>query len=120
MTIPVLMLPRRAGEELTRTLGSNGSATLSLSSAAQPAFSYDNLASYSSQGPTSRDGRIKPDILAVGSTISAAVPGSQERPVDSFSATCAAQYVELRCTLVCDHAHCAQWNSGCCFYSIFL
>ena len=89
------MLPRRAGEELTRTLGSNGSVTLSLASAVQPKFSYDNLAAYSSQGPTQRDQRIKPDILAVGSTVSAAVPGSRGQPVESFSASCAAEYVAL-------------------------
>lgn len=93
VTIPVLMLPRRAGEEVTRTLDSNGSATLSLASAVQPKYSYSNLAAYSSQGPTQRDLRIKPDILAVGSTISAAVPGSLDRPVESFSVTCAAEYV---------------------------
>ena len=44
--------------------------TLTLSAPAPSAAAFENLAAFSSEGPTA-DGRIKPDLLAVGTLLSA-------------------------------------------------
>ena len=44
--------------------------TLTLSAPAPSAAAFENLAAFSSEGPTA-DGRIKPDLLGVGTLLSA-------------------------------------------------
>ena len=52
-----------------------GKLTVSFSEAPPLANAYDSLASFSSKGPT-RDGRVKPDLLAPGTLRSAFTDGS--------------------------------------------
>ena len=49
--------------------------SVSFSEAAPLANAFDSLASFSSKGPT-RDGRVKPDLLAPGTLRSAFTDGS--------------------------------------------
>ena len=44
--------------------------TMTLSAPAPSAAAFENLAAFSSEGPTA-DGRVKPDLLAVGTLLSA-------------------------------------------------
>jgi len=73
ITIPVLSTSRTDGQALTNEILAGRSLTVTLDRASSLSNSFEDLASYSSQGPT-MDGRIKPDILAPG-TVTSAAPG---------------------------------------------
>lgn len=76
--IPVGLLPNRFGVEMTSVLGEGGQVSVTLGPVPiASGLAFDNLASFSSQGPTT-DGRAKPDILAPGTTWSAAPPFSKD------------------------------------------
>ena len=72
----VLVLADQAGKSLETAFDTSVDAqaghnvTLSLSAAAAAPDAADNLAAFSSEGPTT-DGRIKPDLLAPGTLMSA-------------------------------------------------
>ncbi len=63
---------RRLGQQLldSLTIGKSISIAFQTSKVPSRAFSFENLAAYSSQGPT-RDSRIKPDLVAPGTIWSA-------------------------------------------------
>lgn len=73
VTIPVLSTSRTDGQAMANEVLAGRSLTVTLDRASSLSNSFEDLASYSSQGPT-MDGRIKPDILAPG-TITSAAPG---------------------------------------------
>jgi subtilisin family serine protease len=78
ITIPVMSVTRRLGLSLVASASVGKAVTLSFATPRAPDNSFENLASYSSQGPTT-DKRVKPDILAPGTITSAAVGlGSSE------------------------------------------
>ncbi len=66
-TVPAMAIPRRIGQTFYDLLEAGEQVTVTFSNAKMPANTFDNLAAYSSQGPTP-DGRIKPDIVAPGTT----------------------------------------------------
>ena len=70
VTIPSMSVPRRIGQGLLSVLSICRAVTIAFQPSGQPADSFDNLAAYSSQGPT-LDGRVKPDIVAPGTVTSA-------------------------------------------------
>ncbi|PSC76615.1 Serine protease ABC transporter B family tagA isoform A [Micractinium conductrix] len=72
VTLPVMSVTRRIGIQLASAAGTGTAAELSFSASAVPTYSFENLATYSSQGPTP-DYRVKPDIVAPGTITSAAV-----------------------------------------------
>jgi hypothetical protein len=85
--IPTATMPRRLGQNLLAVLSTGRSIEISFSSAAEPDYGYQNLASFSSQGPVGRDKRIKPDIVAPGTITSAAASGSDNCGVATFGGT---------------------------------
>ncbi|KAL6772119.1 hypothetical protein ACKKBG_A28990 [Auxenochlorella protothecoides x Auxenochlorella symbiontica] len=70
VTLPNMSITRRLGQTLLASFSSGLALTITLSPASAPANAFENLASYSSQGPTP-DGRVKPDLVAPGSLFSA-------------------------------------------------
>ena len=66
-TIPAMAIPRRIGQTFYDLLEAGEQLSVTFSTAKMPANTFDNLAAYSSQGPTP-DGRVKPDIVAPGTT----------------------------------------------------
>lgn len=70
VTVPTASITRRLGHTLATWLASGITLQISLTTAGQPDASFQNLAAYSAQGPTS-DGRVKPDLVAPGSLYSA-------------------------------------------------
>ncbi len=72
VNIPVGFVPRRIGQNLVAAVGTGQTISISLGSAPSRDVGYENLASFSSQGPVNPDGRVKPDILAPGIVSSAA------------------------------------------------
>ncbi|BDA49389.1 probable c5a peptidase at N-terminal half [Coccomyxa sp. Obi] len=84
ITIPSGAIPRRTGQLLVSSCLAGGKLTVSFSEAPPLANSYDSLADFSSKGPT-KDGRVKPDLLAPGTLQSAYTDGSN---------TCSLRYME--------------------------
>jgi hypothetical protein len=72
VSVPTMLIPRRLGQNLLAVLVLGRPVNISFSPAVAPAYGFDNLASFSSQGPVGRDGRVKPDIVAPGTVQSAA------------------------------------------------
>eukprot|EP00798_Chlamydomonas_sp_ICE-L_P023189 gene23189-30401_t len=71
-TVPLLTMPFDVGRSLTNYLNKHFTATVTISSShnIKDSAPHDNVAAYSSYGPTP-DGRIKPDLVAPGSLVSA-------------------------------------------------
>eukprot|EP00887_Chlorella_sp_A99_P001740 scaffold19.g1740.t1 len=74
ITIPTMSITRRLGQNLQTSIAVGRNITLSFSPVTKPSVSssFQNLSPYSSQGPTP-DGRVKPDIVAPGTVVSAKV-----------------------------------------------
>lgn len=85
-TIPAMAIPRRIGQTFYDLLEAGEQLTVTFTMAKMPANTFDNLAAYSSQGPTP-DGRVKPDIVAPGTTQSSHIGPS----------SCGTQYVVSLC-----------------------
>ena len=77
VSIPSATLTRRLGQTLRTALASGLELRVAFAPAQAPptSQSFNNLASYSSQGPTP-DGRVKPDLVAPGSLYSAKAAAS--------------------------------------------
>jgi hypothetical protein len=73
-TMQLLHCCRRAHRVLwyAANLGTSSGATITLGARQKATGGYDDLASFSSFGPTA-DGRIKPDIVAPGGCLAAQV-----------------------------------------------
>lgn len=69
VSIPAMYVTQRIGDTLVAAMENGMRLVATLAESPMPANEFDNLASYSSQGPTV-DGRVKPDILAPGVTMS--------------------------------------------------
>ncbi|KAK9839424.1 hypothetical protein WJX81_001331 [Elliptochloris bilobata] len=84
ISLPAMSLPRRLGQLLVSSTAAGGKLTASF--AASPALrnAFDSLADFSSKGPT-RDGRIKPDLLAPGTV--------QSAYTDPYGNTCSLRYM---------------------------
>lgn len=65
LTIPMASVPVSIGLQLTNVLESNRRVSIVVKERSEPEHSYDNIAEYSSSGPTT-DLRIKPDLVAPG------------------------------------------------------
>ena len=77
IAVPVLGGPLGVGQVLRAALGEPGTLLdVTVSPAPAEGFqalpSYENIAQYSSFGPTRPDGRVKPDVVAPGGLVSAA------------------------------------------------
>lgn len=83
VNLPVMGVPRRIGAQLVTAMQAGMMLYATLSPSTPPANEFDNLAAYSSQGPTT-DGRFKPDIVAPGTTLSAHV----------FAGQCGTEYMQ--------------------------
>ena len=75
LTIPMVGIPLSSGRQLQQLL-TNGTAAVSVKFSAAPTdvASYENIAEFSSFGPTA-DGRVKPDVVAPGLLVSAGEAG---------------------------------------------
>eukprot|EP00003_Mantamonas_plastica_P015528 TRINITY_DN262_c0_g1_i11.p1 TRINITY_DN262_c0_g1~~TRINITY_DN262_c0_g1_i11.p1 ORF type:complete len:1235 (+),score=274.30 TRINITY_DN262_c0_g1_i11:26-3730(+) len=90
LSIPSVMMDKQEGEQIISALGSGPSTTdlrvdLGPQVIAPPSkyYSTDNMASFSSRGPT-QDARLKPDLVAPGYRISSAKSdGNQASPTCS-------------------------------------
>ncbi|GAX74937.1 hypothetical protein CEUSTIGMA_g2383.t1 [Chlamydomonas eustigma] len=82
--IPVMGVPLSTGRWLWAAAQNKG--TISFSSYTASTNSYDSVASYSSFGPTP-DGRIKPDLIAPGDTVSATTSGTLTGSLDGCGTT---------------------------------
>lgn len=71
VTMPSMSIPRRIGQNLMAVLAIGRTISISFKAVNPPTNSFDNLAEYSSQGPTGEDNRVKPDIVAPGTITSA-------------------------------------------------
>lgn len=102
--IPLMTIPRRLGQNVMAVLVSGRSANVTFGPATEPAYGFDNLASFSSQGPVGSDRRVKPDLVAPG-TLTSADAGTQcgtttyggtsmATPVIASSALLVKQYFE--------------------------
>jgi hypothetical protein len=69
-SIPLVAVPLSIGRRLWRAAGSGLGLALTLSAAPRGLPAYEDIASYSSFGPTT-DGRVKPDLVAPGHVTSA-------------------------------------------------
>lgn len=65
LTIPMGSVPISIGRELWQLVESGRSVVLRVSGKTDPRYSFDNIADFSSAGPTP-DHRLKPDIVAPG------------------------------------------------------
>ncbi len=72
VNIPVGFVPRRIGQNLVASIGTGQTISVSVGPPPSKDVGYENLASFSSQGPVNPDGRVKPDIVAPGIVSSAA------------------------------------------------
>lgn len=70
ITVPVMSVPRRVGQLLLGGQNTGQALTASFGETPSVANSFDNIADFSSQGPTT-DGRVKPDVVAPGQLQSA-------------------------------------------------
>ena len=71
VTIPAAAVPRRVGQLLASAAAADANVTVSFGPASTSGDAWDSLADFSSKGPT-KDGRIKPDLVAPGVVQSAA------------------------------------------------
>jgi hypothetical protein len=85
--IPTATMPRRLGQNLLAVLSAGRSIDISFSDAIEPDFGFENLATFSSQGPVGRDKRIKPDIVAPGTITSAAASAADKCGVSTYGGT---------------------------------
>jgi Subtilase family/PA domain len=85
--IPTATMPRRLGQNLLAVLSTGRSIDISFANAAEPDFGFENLASFSSQGPVGRDKRIKPDIVAPGTITSASASSPDNCGVATYGGT---------------------------------
>lgn len=69
------------------SMQAGGKLTVSFSEAPAIANAFDSLADFSSKGPT-RDGRVKPDLLAPGTLQSAFTDGSNTCSLRFALTTC--------------------------------
>jgi hypothetical protein len=71
LNIPMVGVPLSSGRQLQQLL-TNGTAAIYIKFSAAPTAvaSYENIAEFSSFGPTA-DGRVKPDVVAPGLLVSA-------------------------------------------------
>lgn len=83
--IPLFAITRRIGEQLWSFFDNADMVAATIERYAQGWPAYEDIASFSSFGPTS-DGRIKPDIVAPGELVSAASADSD--PVNANTGTC--------------------------------
>eukprot|EP00210_Caulerpa_lentillifera_P000241 g234.t1 len=65
LTIPMASVPSSIGQQLKNVLESHRRVTIVVKERSVAAHSYDNIAEFSSSGPTT-DFRIKPDLVAPG------------------------------------------------------
>lgn len=77
LAIPMASIPQSIGLELEQALQSNISVTVQVMQRTEPEHDYDNIAEFSSSGPTV-DFRIKPDIVAPGRVKSASIGTNME------------------------------------------
>ena len=72
VAIPSMFITRRLGQQLLDALAIGKSISISFKPSSVPSRVdyFENLAAYSSQGPT-RDFRVKPDLVAPGTITSA-------------------------------------------------
>lgn len=85
--IPTATMPRRLGQKLLAVLSTGRGIDISFSDAIEPDFGFENLASFSSQGPVGRDKRIKPDIVAPGTITSASANSADKCDVSTYGGT---------------------------------
>ena len=71
VTIPAAAVPRRVGQLLASAASADANVTVAFGPASSSSDAWDSLADFSSKGPT-KDGRIKPDLVAPGVVQSAA------------------------------------------------
>lgn len=103
-SIPVMTIPRRLGQNIVAVLEAGRRANATFGPATEPAYGFENLASFSSQGPVNPDNRVKPDLVAPGTIVSAAAGTtcdtaifggtSMATPVIASSALLVKQYFE--------------------------
>ena len=74
LTIPMASVPQSIGRHLWGLLQSGQSLSVKVESKTEPQNTFDNIAEYSSSGPT-LDNRFKPDVVAPGRTKSALTDG---------------------------------------------
>jgi len=75
LIIPMASVPQSIGRHLWALLQSGQKLTVKVESKTEPQNTFDNIAEYSSNGPT-LDNRFKPDIVAPGRTTSAMTDGT--------------------------------------------
>lgn len=71
VSMPLGTIPRRLGQNMMAILSTGLPLGISFAAAPQPAYGFENLASFSSKGPVGQDYRIKPDLVATGTLVSA-------------------------------------------------
>jgi len=75
LTLPAAAAPRRVGQLLASAAAASANVTASFGPPPAAGDAWDSLADFSSKGPT-RDGRVKPDLVAPGVLQSAAAAGT--------------------------------------------
>ena len=85
--LPTATMPRRLGQNLMAVVGTGKPVNISFSAAAEPQYGFENLASFSSQGPVGRDQRVKPDLVAPGTLTSADASSGDQCGVVTYGGT---------------------------------
>ena len=85
--IPTATMPRRLGQNLMSVLAAGRSVNVSFFGATEPQYGFENLATFSSQGPVGRDKRVKPDLVAPGTITSADLKSADQCGVATFGGT---------------------------------
>ena len=86
-SIPAATVPRRLGQNLMAVLATGRSVNISFSAAQEPQYGFENLAAFSSQGPVGPDKRIKPDLVAPGTIMSADAASADQCGVIGYGGT---------------------------------
>lgn len=89
-TIPGVLIRKADGDTIKAKLGEGVSVTLDASNVLMKAVGKDNMSSFSSRGPRSRDMMLKPDLAAPGGAILSAAVGTGNGPaqMDGTSMAC--------------------------------
>lgn len=85
--IPTATMPRRLGQNMMAVLSAGRAVNITFGAATEPQYGFENLASFSSQGPVGRDKRVKPDLVAPGTVTSADFKSSDQCGVATYGGT---------------------------------
>jgi len=88
--IPGVMVSKADGDALRAALGEGVTVTLDANNVLQSSDNADQMANFSSRGPRSTDGMLKPDVSAPGVAIDSAgvASGTQTRQMGGTSMAC--------------------------------